>query len=141
MISRRIADILTFVRTQRSLAIVLWLAMLMIVAVGELLPGQSEPMIWLSRSHLSDKFMHLTAYAAVAWIAAAAMDTGLMLVCVAFSECVGIVLEVAQHYIPGRSTDVYDVVANTVGVLVGVGCGMWVVGSFLKTKAQARSLH
>jgi hypothetical protein len=61
MISRRIADILTFVRPQRSLAIVLWLAMLMIVAVGELLPGQSEPMIWLSRSHLSDKFMHLTA--------------------------------------------------------------------------------
>jgi VanZ family protein len=64
-----------------------------------------------------------------------------MLVCVAVSECVGIVLEVAQHYIPGRSTDVYDVVANTVGVLVGVGCGMWVVGSFLKTKAQARSLR
>ena len=134
----RVAGILRFVRTQRSLAIALWLAMLMLVAAGELLPGQSEPMMWLARSHLSDKLMHLTAYAAVAWIAAAAMDTGLMLVCVIVSECVGIALEIAQHYVPGRSTDIYDVLANTVGVLLGVVSGLWVVGSFLNMRRPGK---
>ena len=66
MLSKQVAGTLTFLRTQRLAGIVLWLAMLMLVVAGELLPGQSEPIMWLSRSHLSDKVVHLTAYAAVA---------------------------------------------------------------------------
>ncbi len=132
MVRQFVAEMLTFVRGRRLMGIVLWAVMLMLVAVGELLPGNSDPIVWLSASRLSDKLVHLAAYAVVAGIAAAAMDTRLMLVCIAVSECVGIALEVGQHYVPGRSTDIYDVVANTVGVLVGAGWGLWVLHWTLK---------
>lgn len=134
MLCQFVAGMLTFVRARRLVGIVLWLGMLLLVSAGELLPGQSEPVAWLSRSHLNDKLVHLTAYAAVAWIAAAAMDTRVMLVSVAVSESAGIALEFAQHYVPGRSTDIYDVIANTVGVLVGVVAGLWLVPAYLKAR-------
>lgn len=35
--------------------------------------------------------------------------------CISF----GIMIELLQHFVPGRSTSIYDVIANTIGVALG----------------------
>jgi len=98
----------------------------MLVAWGELLSANSAPMVLLSKTHLSDKVLHVIAYMVVATIPVLLMKTSVMLICIGISEGTGIALECAQHYVPGRSTDIYDVVANTVGLCCAVGLGMLV---------------
>jgi len=114
------------------MALILWIGTLVPVVAGELLSGNSTPMVFLAKMHASDKLLHLSAYAVVATIPALLMTTNMMLVCVSISEGVGIALECAQHYVPGRSADVYDVVANTAGVLCGVVIGMCVSSRIMK---------
>ena len=66
-----------------------------------------------------DKIAHLMAYfamGALAWISVATMRRKLYLLL--FSVVLGVVLELVQEYVPGRSMDAADAAANTAGVVL-----------------------
>ena len=71
----------------------------------------------------ADKLVHVTMYAVLAWLSARALalpSTRGALIVVASVAAFGVLDELHQHFIPGRSTDVSDLVADIVGACVGV---------------------
>jgi VanZ family protein len=102
----------------------LWAVALMIVVVGELLPGDSEPIRVLSVFSIDDAVVHFTAYAVVAMFPALGLPFAPLMACLIATELVGVVLEFAQMFIAGRSYDPWDVMANTVGVLAGTAAAL-----------------
>lgn len=81
----------------------------------------------------SDKFFHLAAYAVMGWLAArafapparpatpAARPPGwLMLVSMGMTFSFGVLIEVCQSYVPARTGDPVDAIANGVGGVIGV---------------------
>jgi hypothetical protein len=110
-------------RCQPGRVLVLWLVVLGCVSTGELLPGNSRTIVLLSTANISDKVLHMTAYALLALLPAVAFRAGTALLFVMITELIGVALEVAQGVVPGRSCEPTDVVANTVGLLVGAALG------------------
>jgi hypothetical protein len=100
-----------------------WAIVLVCVSIGELLPGNSQPIALLSSANISDKVLHASAYALLALVPAFGFRLPAAL-CFAFAtELIGIALEFAQLGVPERSYEPSDMLANTVGVLLG-----WAVG-------------
>jgi VanZ family protein len=96
----------------------LWVGLLLLAAIGELLPCDSAPI--LAASHMNDKFMHLSAYAAIAFVPTFGLRLSTALSCLVTTEIVGIGLDVAQIFVRQRSFDPYDIAANTAGILIGI---------------------
>ena len=44
----------------------------------------------------------------------------------------GVLLEIGQNFVPGRTFSVLDMVANSFGTLLGVGCGRYLHGAISK---------
>lgn len=103
-----------------KIVLLLWIGLLSCTAIGELLPGDSAPLMALSRSHVNDKVLHFTAYAVVALVPAFGLRLSAAVSCIIATELVGIALEFAQLFVHDRSGDPYDVLSNTIGVLAGV---------------------
>ena len=71
----------------------------------------------------SDKIQHIGAYAVLAVLWMLAFE-GWRRVAAALSMILlGVLLEAAQHYAPGRTPDLSDAVANALGVLAGMALG------------------
>jgi len=86
------------------------------VCVLSLLPGQNLP-----RLLLSDKISHLIAYTEITALGLLVFPGRRQTAAViAAVIALGGVLEVAQHFVPNRSTDLLDFAVNCVGVLLGV---------------------
>jgi VanZ family protein len=71
----------------------------------------------------ADKLVHVTMYAVLAWLSARALATPSTrgaLVIFASVAAFGALDELHQRFIPGRSTDASDIVADIVGGAVGV---------------------
>jgi VanZ family protein len=70
-----------------------------------------------------DKFEHFTAYAifggAITYANIRSNKHWILLGAVVFCSLFGILDEIHQHWIPGRSTDPYDWIADTAGALLG----------------------
>jgi VanZ family protein len=96
----------------------------MVIATGELLPGSSAPVRLLSDLALGDKVIHFCAYAVLALLPAVGLRFSMAVVCVVVTELVGVALEFAQTVVSGRSCDIHDIVANTGGVIAGIGLAM-----------------
>lgn len=103
-----------------AIVLLVWAGLLLCTAVGELLPGDSTPIMALSESNINDKFLHFSAYAAVAFVPVFGLRLGVALVCIIATELVGIALDIAQIFVRERSYDPYDIAANTVGIIVGI---------------------
>lgn len=99
--------------------LLLWAGALLFAAGGELLPGSSAPIVALSRTNVSDKLMHFGIYSVIAFIPAFGLCFRTAIRCIVTTELVGIGLEIVQRIVPDRSFDLYDVLANTAGVLAG----------------------
>ena len=105
-----------------SLLIAAWAAFVLAVVAGCLVPADCLP------SRLSgDKLLHLASYALLAlpvatvassWEQAAAGAVILLVT--------GLAVEIAQHFVPGRSFCVRDLLANAAGVAIGTGIGLGV---------------
>jgi VanZ family protein len=104
--------------------LMVWIVLLLVVATGELLPGSSAPMRLLSELALGDKIIHFCAYAVLAFLPAVGLRFSIAAVCVVITESVGVALEFAQTAVSGRSCDIYDIAANTGGVIAGIGLAM-----------------
>jgi VanZ family protein len=100
--------------------VALWIAAICIVSVGELLPGGSAPLDWVDSLGVSDKIEHFTAYFGLAVIPVLGFDTRKGLTAALSMILLGVLLDVAQKFIPGRTFDLADIAANTVGVFGGL---------------------
>lgn len=105
---------------RRSWVVALWIAAILVVAVGELLPGGSAPLDWVDALGVSDKIEHFTAYFGLAAIPVLGFDNRRGLVAALSMIILGVLLDIAQKFIPGRTFDLADIAANTVGVFAGL---------------------
>jgi VanZ family protein len=109
---------------QRAILRLVWFGCALAVIVGSLLPSDSFAIRTLERLPLNDKAQHALAYAVLTllpvfhekWRSAA-----ILLVMVA---AMGILLEFAQLYSPGRSYDIHDMLADAAGIIIGIGGGL-----------------
>ena len=109
--------------------LVLWIAGVVAVAVTSLLPASNRLVQACGRLPLSDKGLHFSAYAGLAFLAALAFGAGRRLVvALGFLIALGLTLEFGQRLSPGRSTEVADFAANTAGVVMGT-LAAWVTRS------------
>jgi VanZ family protein len=91
-----------------------------LVVMGSLLPAGSPVVLAAGRLPLTDKTMHFLAYLGLAGLPVLGLrKRGLRVGLAVFG--LGCLLEFAQQFSPGRSVDVWDLVANG----AGVGCGVW----------------
>lgn len=101
---------------QRSILLV-WIVSVAMVIYLSLYPSLEIPYDFID----ADKIVHLMAYlwlAALPYFAFQVPKTAL-----AGALCMvplGIGLEIAQHYVPGRCFSVADLVANCLGVMMGI---------------------
>ncbi len=105
-------------------ALLLWIVALVIVVTGELLPEHSAPMEFIAAAELSDKLLHFGAYTVLAFIPTLGFSLPVGLSLAALMVVLGVGLEFAQRFVPGRSFEVADMVANACGVLVGVALAL-----------------
>jgi len=80
------------------------------VIVGSLLPGDRVPAI------ANDKLEHFLAYAFLSLLGSSMFQTRRALALLALSLCaLAILLEIAQQFSPGRSTEVADALVSGLG--------------------------
>ncbi|MEO0421358.1 MAG: VanZ family protein [Pseudomonadota bacterium] len=104
------------------------IALVLLVVFLSVRPS-SEP---LSSVEHSDKFAHLLAYGALAlWFSGVFRTPGSLLVAGALIA-LGIALEGVQALLPTRSVDVGDVLANALGVGLGVAAGAMGLGGWCR---------
>jgi len=104
----------------RALRLV-WLAALAAVIVGSVLPAQSTAMSLIDHVGINDKVEHFTAYAILAALTSLERFRCRRLrATIASLFLLGVLLELAQLFSPGRTCDWHDLLANSCGILAGV---------------------
>lgn len=95
----------------------MWVALMLVVAVAALSPGAAAPSM-----SPSDKLDHLLAFGALAVAGGLALHEGWRsaLVVAASMVTYGGLIELAQTQVPGRFGDSADLLADTVGVALGL---------------------
>ena len=102
----------------------LWLAAIVIVVVGSLLPSNSAPVRALDELHVSDKLEHVGAYALLAFLPAIHEQRRFIIAAAIGAVLLGIGLEFGQLLTGWRDFEVGDMIADAVGVCSGVGAGI-----------------
>jgi VanZ family protein len=97
------------------------LAAMGVVVLGSLSPANSFLMRTVASIHIWDKILHFVAYVFLAIFPVLGMRRTLdALVGVGSMMVLGLLMEITQHFVPGRSLEVADEVANMLGVLCGM---------------------
>jgi hypothetical protein len=110
---------------RRALILVLWAVLICCVVVGSLAPGASSLMVAIGRLHVWDKLQHFGAYLVLSLLPVIGFRDrrrGLMAGLSMF--LLGVLMEAGQHFSPGRSVELGDVIANGVGVSCGALLGL-----------------
>ena len=95
------------------------------VVIGELLPAASPLMVAIGRLHVWDKLQHLSAYLALSFLPVIGFRDRRRGIVAGLSMFVlGVLLEAGQHFSPGRSVELGDVLANGAGVSCGALLGL-----------------
>jgi VanZ family protein len=104
----------------RTALMVLWAVLICCVVTGSLLPASTPVMVAVGRLNISDKVMHFGAYLALSLLPVIGFQDRRRGIAAGLSMFVlGVFMEAAQHYSPGRAVELGDVIANG----AGVGCG------------------
>jgi VanZ family protein len=105
-----------------SLMIAAWCAFALAVTAGCLVPADRLP------ARLpNDKLLHLLSYAALALPVAALPSTiGQTAAGAVALLLAGLLIEITQHFVPGRSFCIRDLIANAAGVSIGTVVGLLV---------------
>ena len=115
----------SFLDMRKRLLLTLWAVLICCVIVGELLPAGSPVMTAIGRLHINDKVQHFCAYLALSLLPVIAFqDRRRGLIASLSMFVLGILLEAGQHFSPGRSVELGDVIANGVGVSCGALLGL-----------------
>jgi VanZ family protein len=94
-----------------------WVVQLIAVIAGSLAPGQMIPPV--IGEH--DKWAHFGGYLLLGFLPLAGarnLKLGVLFALAAIP--MGAALELGQHFVPGRTPDLADAAANSLGVLVGM---------------------
>jgi VanZ family protein len=95
------------------------------VIIGELLPAASPLMVAIGRLHIWDKLQHFGAYLALSFLPVIGFPDRRRGIMAGLSMFVlGVLLEGGQHFSPGRSVELGDVIANGIGVSCGALLGL-----------------
>jgi VanZ family protein len=97
----------------------LWLVLVVAVILGSLLPGGSVPLRALSLLHMNDKVQHFLAYAVLACLPAWMASRPSLPRCGLYLLALGLLLEIFQSFVPGRSCDLLDGLSDTAGIVIG----------------------
>jgi VanZ family protein len=103
--------------------LLLWAGAILAVIVGSLSPGDSALIHVVDRltSNISDKVVHFSAYVILASLPVLSVRSrGRAFGWAASMALLGLVLEIGQAWVPGRTPDVADEIANVLGVAVGI---------------------
>ena len=101
-----------------------WLFAIFVVIVGSILPSDSRAMRALDSLQISDKIEHLAAYAGLAFLPALHERRRFVIAAAIGSVALGVALEYVQLYSGWRNFEVADMVADGVGVCVGLVTGV-----------------
>ncbi len=119
----------------RRIILGLWMVSILMVIIGSLAPADTKLMKLVDDLNISDKLQHFGAYVILAVLPVLGrrrMSQGCYLG--ASMAVLGVGLELAQSFSPGRTPDVYDAVADFGGVLTGLALG-WASRNYLNLKA------
>ena len=106
---------------QRLLIAMVWMVQIGIAAYYSLLPSAQ-----LGDMPGSDKLWHLTGYLILALPISFLWDEwGAIFVAGVSLALFGVGLEFAQKYVPGRSLEISDMLANSAGVVFGIMFARW----------------
>ena len=103
---------------------ILWIVCLVVVIIGSLLPANSAALRALDKLDINDKVEHLLAYAALAFLPALHERRRYLIPVFFFAAALGVLLEFGQLYSPGRTFDVYDMLADGAGIVLGAIAGL-----------------
>ena len=107
----------------KKLTRVAWLLAISAVIVGSLLPSDSATIQTLERFPLSDKVEHIGMYALLAFLPAIHERRRFVIGAALGAIALGIALEYAQLATGWREFEVADMIADAVGVCIGIACG------------------
>jgi VanZ family protein len=104
--------------------------------IGSLLPAASAPMVALGSLHINDKVQHWGAYLGLSLLPIVAFENRRNGIAAGIAMfLLGVTLEGAQHFSPGRTPDVKDALANGSGVACGLLLG-WCLRSLVRMKSR-----
>ena len=103
---------------------IVWTSLIIVVVIGSLLPGDSPVMKELDSLAINDKSEHFLAYAGLAFVPTLHETVAKLKGCLAFAAIMGVLLELGQLLVPGRTCDVYDALADGAGILAGFLLGL-----------------
>jgi VanZ family protein len=98
---------------------IVWTSLLIAVVIGSLLPGDSPLIKELDSLALNDKIEHFMAYAGLAFVPTLHETAAKLRGFLALAAIMGILLELGQLFVPGRTCDFYDALADGTGILAG----------------------
>ena len=105
----------------RSQAFVLWTISIVGLIAASIIPSLSPP-----SAHYLDLVIHFSVYVVLAALPAALLGRLRLVVPLGVLLAgVGLGIEIAQSYVPGRSSSELDLFANCLGVLLGLAVGRW----------------
>ena len=111
--------------TLHAVILFFWAVLICCVIVGELLPAASPVMMAIGRLHIWDKLQHFGAYLALSILPVIGFRDRRRGILAGLSMFVlGVLLEGGQHFSPGRSVELGDVIANGIGVSCGALLGL-----------------
>ncbi len=108
-----------FTRYQSALRMV-WAFAVMVVIWLTLLPSTSLPIRELALLHINDKVEHFGAYTALAFLPTLHERRRFLFLAALGLVALGVLLEFGQLHSFGRQFEVRDMVADAMGVLIGV---------------------
>jgi VanZ family protein len=114
-----------FSKRQQRLLRLLWVLTVLIVIAGSMAPASLMPNRALGAMPFSDNVFHFVAYALLAFLPALHESWRRALLFVLTTGILGVLLEYAQAYSPGRFFELADILSNTWGALSGVVLAVW----------------
>jgi VanZ family protein len=109
----------------RAAILFFWIFLICCVVIGSLAPAASPLMVAIGRLHIWDKLQHFGAYVALSFLPVIGFRDKRRGIVVGLSMFVlGALLEAGQHFSPGRSVELGDVLANGAGVSCGALLGL-----------------
>lgn len=110
---------------RHTLILSLWCVLIVCDVIGSLLPAASPVMVAIGSLQIWDKLQHFSMYLALSLLPVIGFQDRRRGIRAGLSMFIlGVLLEAGQHFSPGRSVELGDVIANGVGVSCGTLLGL-----------------
>jgi VanZ family protein len=108
----------------KKLLRVVWLAAIVFVIIISLLPRTARPIEYLDSLPISDKLEHCAAYAVLAFLPTIHERKGFIIAAGIGAVALGVGLEFGQRALGWRDFEIGDMVADAIGVCIGIAAGI-----------------